>query len=128
MLTDEEREAAAALFATFSSKAMQEMTAEAAQTSFCKEIGGLALENVFSRLWLRPGLDKRSRSLVTLGMLIALRATDELKVHTLIALANGLTVPEIEEVIYHATGYAGFPSANAARAAAADALKLQGAI
>jgi len=128
MLTDEEREAATALFATFSSKAMQEVMAEAAKTSFCEGMGALALENVFARLWLRPGLDKRSRSLVTLGILIALRATDELKVHTLIALANGLTVSEIEEVIYHATGYAGFPSANAARAAAADALKLQGVL
>ncbi|MEZ0341723.1 carboxymuconolactone decarboxylase family protein, partial [Mycobacterium sp. pV006] len=54
------------------------------------------------------------RSLVTLGILIALRATDELKFHVTIARNNGLTDDEIAEVIYHATGYAGFPAANAA--------------
>jgi 4-carboxymuconolactone decarboxylase len=54
-------------------------------------------------------------SLVTLGALIAVRATDELRFHMPIALRNGLTVEEIEEVVYHLTGYAGFPAANAAR-------------
>ncbi len=47
--------------------------------------------------------------------LIALRANDELKIHFQIALRNGLTVEEIEEVVYHMTGYAGFPAAAAAR-------------
>lgn len=81
-------------------------------------IGELALRNVFSELWTRPGLDLRSRSLVTLGILIALRASDELEVHLLTALRNGLSLSEIEEVIYHASGYAGFPAANSARTAA----------
>ena len=56
-----------------------------------------------------------TRSLVTLGALIALRATDELKFHFPIALRNGLTVQEIEEVIYHVAGYAGYPAAASAR-------------
>ena len=128
MLTDEERQAAEELFATFNSKAMAQMQAEAAKTSFADEIGSLAMENVFGRLWIRPGLDKRSRSLLTLGILIALQAHAELKVHILIALANGLTVKEIEEVIYHSTGYAGFPAANGARAVAAEALRMEGVI
>ena len=59
--------------------------------------------NVFRDLL--PG----DRSLVTLGILIALRATDELKAHFRIALTNGLTEAELAEVIYHASGYAGFP-------------------
>ena len=82
---------------------------------FADELGELSVDHVFGALWTRPGLDRRSRSLVTLGALIALRATDELKIHFQIALRNGLTVEEIEEVVYHMTGYAGFPAAAAAR-------------
>jgi 4-carboxymuconolactone decarboxylase len=89
---------------------------------FGDELLEIGLDNVFGRLWTRDGLDRRSRSLVTLGILIALRATDELKFHVQIALRNGLTEDEIAEVIYHASGYAGFPAANTARAVAHEAL------
>ncbi len=84
--------------------------------SFADEMFELSLEHVFGSLWTRPGLDRRSRSLVTLGALIALRAEEELKFHFPIALRNGLTVEELEEVVYHVTAYAGFPAANTARA------------
>ena len=80
----------------------------------------LTLRNAFAEVWARPGLDFKSRSLVTLGILIALRSTDELRIHIGIAMKNGCTVEEIEEVIYHATVYAGFPAANSARAVAAE--------
>jgi 4-carboxymuconolactone decarboxylase len=83
--------------------------------AFASELGELSLVNVFGRLWAREGLDRRSRSLVTLGILIALGSAEELKIHFAIALRNGLTREELEEVIYHASGYAGFPAANAAR-------------
>jgi 4-carboxymuconolactone decarboxylase len=82
--------------------------------SFGGELFEIAIDNVFGRLWTREGLSRRDRSLVTLGMLIALRATDELKIHVQIARNNGLTEDEIAEVIYHSTGYAGLPAANAA--------------
>jgi 4-carboxymuconolactone decarboxylase len=82
---------------------------------FADELGDLSIDHVFGALWTRPGLDRRSRSLVTLGALIALRADQELKIHFEIALRNGLTLGEIEEVIYHMTGYAGYPAAAAAR-------------
>ena len=82
---------------------------------FADELGELTLDHVFGSLWTRPGLDRRSRSLVTLGALIALRASEELKFHFPIALRNGLTVEEIEEVVYHMAGYAGFPAASSAR-------------
>ena len=72
------------------------------------------MDNVFGRLWTREGLNHRDRSLVTLGILIALRATDELKIHFQIARNNGLSEDEIAEVIYHSSGYAGFPAANTA--------------
>jgi 4-carboxymuconolactone decarboxylase len=88
---------------------------------FADELGDLSIDHVFGALWTRPGLDRRSRSLVTLGALIALRANDELKFHFQIALRNGLTVEEIEEVIYHMTGYAGYPAAATARNVAQQA-------
>jgi 4-carboxymuconolactone decarboxylase len=86
------------------------------------ELMELGLDHVFGALWTRPGLDRRSRSLVTLGALIALRASEELKFHFPIALRNGLTVEEIEEVIYHMTGYAGYPAAATARNVAQEVL------
>ena len=51
---------------------------------------------------------------MTLGILIALRAEGELRLHLPIALRNGLTREELEEVIYHAAAYAGFPAASTA--------------
>lgn len=97
-------------------------------TEFGGYIGELALQNVFSSLWTRPGLDRRSRSLVTLGILIALHAGNELSIHVMIALKNGLTVAELEEVIYHASGYAGFPAASQARTTALAALRAAGIV
>ena len=89
---------------------------------FADELGDLSIDHVFGALWTRPGLDRRSRSLVTLGALIALRASDELKIHFRIALRNGLSIEEIEEVVYHMTGYAGYPAAATARNLASEVL------
>ena len=90
---------------------------------FAPELMDIGVESVFGRLWTRDGLSKRERSLVTLGILIALRATEELHVHFKIARNNGLTDDELAEVIYQATAYAGFPAASTARNIAAEALK-----
>ncbi|MFJ9566959.1 carboxymuconolactone decarboxylase family protein [Streptomyces fuscichromogenes] len=78
---------------------------------FATGLGEQSLESVFGRLWVRPGLDLRARSLVTLGILIALRADSELRIHFPIALRNGLTREELEEVVFHSAAYAGFPAA-----------------
>ena len=88
------------------------------KSGFAPELMDIGIESVFGRLWTREGLARRDRSLVTLGILIALRASDELEAHFKIARNNGLTDEELAEVIYHATGYAGFPAANTARTAA----------
>ncbi len=90
--------------------------------AFGEELTELTLEHVFAALWARPGLDRRSRSLVTLGILIALRASDELEFHFPIALRNGLTVGQLEEVVYHSAGYAGYPAAANARKVARKVL------
>jgi 4-carboxymuconolactone decarboxylase len=95
---------------------------------FGTELSELALVNVFGRLWTRDGLDRRSRSLVTLGMLIALGASEELRIHFAVARRNGLTREELEEVVYHATGYAGFPRATAAYRIAREVFDLPGDI
>lgn len=89
---------------------------------FAPDLGEISLTTVFGTLWSRPGLAWRDRSLVTLGLLIALRADDELRKHFAIARRNGLSDTEIAEVIYHATGYAGFPAAAEARAIAVEVL------
>ena len=89
---------------------------------FADELLGIGVDNVFGRLWGREGLSRRDRSLVTLGILITLRAIDELKAHVLIARRNGLSEDEIAEVIYHSSGYAGFPAANSARTVAREVL------
>ncbi|MCB0949438.1 MAG: carboxymuconolactone decarboxylase family protein [Mycobacterium sp.] len=91
-------------------------------SGFASELMEIGIEGIFGRLWSREGLARRDRSLVTLGILIALGAEQEMESHFRIALQNGLTEDELAEVIYHATGYAGFPAANAAKAAAVRAL------
>lgn len=90
--------------------------------TFGDELLSIGVDNIFGRLWGREGLSRRDRSLVTMGILIALRATDEFEAHVHIARTNGLTEDEIAEVIYHSSGYAGFPAANTACKVARDAL------
>ena len=121
MTQESPRDRAVALFQSWSSQAIQDIGSESSP-NFCTEINDIAMDNVFGRLWGREGLSRRDRSLVTLGILIALRATDELKFHVQIARNNGLTEDEIAEVIYHASGYAGFPAANTACKIAREAL------
>ncbi|MFJ9563862.1 carboxymuconolactone decarboxylase family protein [Streptomyces fuscichromogenes] len=87
-----------------------------------EELVDIGLTSVWGALWGREGLSPRDRSLVTLGLLIALRAETELRTHVRIALTNGLTRDEIAEVLYHSAGYAGFPAAVGARTAAREAL------
>jgi 4-carboxymuconolactone decarboxylase len=127
MTEDERRRAAEALFKSWRSSAIDEIGAEKS-SDFCTEIADISMDSVFGKLWLREGLDLRARSLVTLGILIALHARDELKVHFPIALKNGCTLKELEEVIYHSTAYAGFPAANIARRAAIETLRAEGLI
>lgn len=110
----------------FNPELSEDINDKARAKQFGDGIYDLAMENVFGGLWLREGLDRRSRSLVTLGILIASGATDELRIHAIAATRNGVTVPELEEVIYHATAYAGFPAANSARRQIAAALHDEG--
>jgi 4-carboxymuconolactone decarboxylase len=71
-------------------------------------------DKVWGGIWTRPGLDRRSRSLLNIGILIALRAHEELTGHVRGALRNGLTRNEITEAVVHTAGYCGAPAALAA--------------
>lgn len=77
---------------------------------------------VWGSVWTRDGLSKRDRSLLNIGMLVALRATEELRGHVRGALTNGLTREEITEAIIHASGYCGAPAALSAMKVAQEVL------
>ncbi|WP_426231706.1 carboxymuconolactone decarboxylase family protein [Pararhizobium sp. DWP3-4] len=89
-------------------------------------IAGLSLEFVFGRVWARDGLDRKQRSLVTIGTLIALRQTSELENHFRVGLTNGLTFRELEEAVIQTAPYAGFPAAWRAAELLAELAKTAG--
>ena len=68
----------------------------------------------WGEIWARPGLDRRTRSCITLTALVALNREAELEVHIRAALRNGLTRAEITEVLLQSAIYCGVPAANAA--------------
>ena len=74
-------------------------------------------------VWARPGLDRRTRSIVTLAALTALGAENEIAMHVRAAVVNGLTPAEISEVLLHTAVYSGLPKANAAFAIAQKVLQ-----
>ncbi|GAA4641416.1 carboxymuconolactone decarboxylase family protein [Gordonia humi] len=75
------------------------------------ELQRFVTEHVWDAAWNRPGLARRDRSLLNIGMLIALRAHEELTGHIRGALTNGLTREEITEAVIQTAGYCGAPAA-----------------
>ena len=82
----------------------------------------IALEQCFGEIWSRPGLDRRSRSLVTLGVLMAQGHQDEIRNHAIGGLANGLTPEELQEAVIQTIPYLGLPAAGQAMASALGAV------
>jgi 4-carboxymuconolactone decarboxylase len=78
--------------------------------------------SVWGAIWSRDGLDRRTRSAITLAVLTALGREHEIAMHVHAALRNGLTAAEISEVLLHTSAYAGVPAANRAFAIADEAL------
>ncbi len=72
----------------------------------------------WGEIWSRPGLDRRTRSFITLTALVALGRHEELEMHLRAALRNGLTHDEIKETLLHCAVYCGVPAANSAFAVA----------
>jgi 4-carboxymuconolactone decarboxylase len=102
--------------------------ATASAGTFGRPLQELITKYAWGGVWSRPGLDRRTRSAVTLAALVALRAENELGLHVRAALRNGLTPEEIAEVLLHTAVYAGVPAANSAFAVAQRGLREDGEI
>lgn len=86
----------------------------ARMNSFTEPFQDLITRYAWGEIWSRPGLSRHARSLVTLGMTIALNRPEEFKMHVRAALRNQVTREEIQEVILQSAIYCGVPAANAA--------------
>jgi 4-carboxymuconolactone decarboxylase len=87
-------------------------------TDFTAEFQDLITRYAWDEIWNRPGLDRRTRSAITLTALVARGHFDELALHVRAALRNGLTREEIKEVLLQSAIYSGVPAANSAFAVA----------
>ena len=87
-------------------------------TEFTSDFQDLITRYAWGEIWARPGLDRRTRSCVTLTALVALGREHELAMHVRAALRNGLTPDEIGEVLLQCAVYCGLPAANGAFAIA----------
>ena len=83
-------------------------------TDFTRDFQSMITEYAWGTIWTRPGLDRRSRSLITLMAMIARGHHEEFAMHLKAALRNGVTVEEIKEVILQSAIYCGVPDANTA--------------
>jgi 4-carboxymuconolactone decarboxylase len=96
--------------------------AVAGTTEFTADFQDLITRYAWGEIWTRPGLDRRTRSCITLTALVAGGHQHELAMHVRAALRNGLTPDEIKEVLLQTAIYCGVPAANAAFAIAQKVL------
>jgi 4-carboxymuconolactone decarboxylase len=94
--------------------------ATASATEFNREFQDYITRNAWGEVWTRPGLPRRTRSLLTSAMLIAVNQKDELRLHIRAAFNNGVTRDEIKEVLLQSAVYCGVPAANSAFHVAAE--------
>lgn len=79
---------------------------------FCRHFYDFTIDHCWGNVWLRPGLDRKTRSMLNLAMLTVMARWPELEIHTLGALNNGVTEQEIAEILIQAGVYAGVPVAS----------------
>ena len=104
----------------------EHVDAAVARTSdFTADFQDLITRYAWGEIWDRPGLDRRTRSTITLTALVARGHFDELAMHVRAALRNGLTRDEIKEVLLQSAIYCGVPAANTAFAVAQKVLQGQ---
>lgn len=87
-------------------------------TEFTRDFQDLITRYAWGEIWSRPGLDRKTRSCITLTALVAHGHCEELELHVRAALRNGLTADEIKEVLLQCAIYCGVPAANHAFAVA----------
>jgi 4-carboxymuconolactone decarboxylase len=92
--------------------------AEAGTTPFDADFQRFITEVAWGTVWARPGLDRRTRHLLTLAMLAALDKHEELALHIAATVRTGVSIDELKEVFLQVAIYAGVPSANSAFALA----------
>ena len=96
--------------------------AVARQNDFDAPFQTFITELVWGSVWARPDVDRRTRSLITIGILAALGRREELELHLRASRNTGVTLDEIREVLLHVAVYAGVPAANSAIATAKSVL------
>jgi len=94
--------------------------AESLKTDFDGDFQDLITRYAWGEIWTRPGLSRSTRSLVTIGLMVALNRGEELRLHLRAAANNGVTAEQIREVLLHCAIYCGVPAANAAFHAARE--------
>ncbi|MDQ2916907.1 MAG: 4-carboxymuconolactone decarboxylase [Pseudomonadota bacterium] len=86
----------------------------AKRNDFTEEFQTLITRYAWGEIWTRPGLPRHTRSLLTVGLMVALNRPEEFRLHVRAAFNNGVTREEIREVLLHCAIYAGVPAANSA--------------
>jgi 4-carboxymuconolactone decarboxylase len=93
--------------------------AEGSRAPLTDEFQDFITRYVWGEIWTRPGLDRRTRSCITVAMLVALNRNEELALHMRAALTNGVTMDELKEILLQTAVYCGVPAANTAFGVAA---------
>lgn len=88
--------------------------AEVSMTTIDEEFQDLITRYAWGEIWARPGLPRHTRSLLTIGLMVALNRDEELEMHLRAARNNGVSAEEIREVLLHCAIYCGVPASNAA--------------
>jgi 4-carboxymuconolactone decarboxylase len=96
-----------------------------ARNNFNEGFQDLITRYAWGEIWSRPGLPRKTRSLITLAMMVALNRNDEFRMHVRAAIDNGVTRDEIKEVLLQTAIYCGVPAANSAFHAAAEVISEQ---
>ena len=99
----------------------------ASTTKFTADFQDLITRYAWGEIWSRPGLDRRTRSCITITALVAMGREHELAMHVRAALRNGVTPDELKEVLLQCAVYCGVPAANGAFAVAQRVLEEEGA-
>ena len=99
--------------------------AEAARTEFNSDFVDYFVGSAWGDVWTRPGLDLRTRSCITVAMLVALDRPAELRLHLRGALRNGVTQAELKEILLQAAVYCGVPAANDAYRLAQEVIQAE---
>jgi len=90
--------------------------------SFNEDFQNLITRYAWGEIWTRPGLERKTRILITVALLVAVNRPDEFRMYVKAAIQNGVSQAELKEVLLHTAIYCGLPAANASFRAAEEVL------